>query len=1050
MRSLRVPLLNHDVVEDARRLAAFAPDARQREIAAKYAKLVRTDAFLNQKETSVRPLFIRDILEVLLGYRSQSADERQTLAYEYPARRGSVDVALGIFNVGDTHDVVHAPLELKGPGTEDLDRLMPGRGRSPVQQAWDYANDLSGSRWVLVSNCVELRLYGFGRGRDAYEIFDLSRLDEEEEHARLWLLLSSERLLGGHTATLLRDSDRAYRAITNELYVQYRDLRGRLIDYLIHSSEGPRLGLITAIVVAQKVLDRILFIAFAQRTDLLPDRLLEEAVKTQNNFLPQPIWKNFLALFGFIDRGYDRNEWSIPAYNGGLFARDEVADELILPDHLAGEVARLGEWDYRRKVPVTVLGHIFEQSITDIERLKAESRGEAPPEVSRRKKDGVVYTPDMVTRFLVAETVGRTLRDILAALGPADEDADEERERAMLQAYVERLRALRIVDPACGSGAFLVAAFDELAREYRSVTGRLADLGAPVDFDIFDEIVTRNLFGVDLNPESVEITRLSLWLKTARRRHKLQNLEATIRVGDSLVSDPAWTERPFDWASAFPQVFENGGFDVVIGNPPYVRMELIKAVKPHLEDIYSVAADRADLYAYFFEKGVGLLRPGGRLGYISSSTFFRTGSGENLRRFLKDETTIETVVDFGDLQVFEGVTTYPAIITLVKGRAEKPGSLNFLTVKDAVPDDLERLFEEKALPMPRARLTDGSWQFENDATAALRDRIMQGRRTLGEVCGPPLYGIKTGLNEAFIIDRATRDRLVKADPKSADLLKPFLKGENIKRWHVQSDDLYLINTPKGQVDIKRYPAIGNWLKPFRKELEKRATKQEWWELQQAQLAYQPKFAGSKIAYQDISASNPFCMDDKGYMLANTCYFISSNDYELLAYLNSEAAWFSLAALTNIARGGYLRLRSEFVERLAVPQFTGDARAELARLGQVCTEAAGRQHAVMSEVGHRILDLAPPDRRKLTGRLRNWHELSFPAFLAEVKQAFRAEIPLKQRGEWERFLSENRSEADALANRIGQSEVLINDIVNQMFGLTGDDIALLMASTRRER
>ncbi|HEX5844916.1 MAG TPA: Eco57I restriction-modification methylase domain-containing protein, partial [Rhodoplanes sp.] len=131
-----------------------------------------------------------------------------------------------------------------------------------------------------------------------------------------------------------------------------------------------------------------------------------------------------------------------------------------------------------------------------------------------------------------------------------------------------------------------------------------------------------------------------------------QNLEATIKVGNSLIDDPEFTEHPFDWRAAFPEVFAQGGFDVVIGNPPYVRMELIKPVKPYLENHYVVAADRTDLYAYFFERSVGLLKEGGRLGYISSSTFFRTGSGENLRTFLGDRVTVETVIDFGDLQIF--------------------------------------------------------------------------------------------------------------------------------------------------------------------------------------------------------------------------------------------------------------------------------------------------------------------------------------------------------------------------------------------------------------
>jgi type I restriction-modification system DNA methylase subunit len=201
---------------------------------------------------------------------------------------------------------------------------------------------------------------------------------------------------------------------------------------------------------------------------------------------------------------------------------------------------------------------------------------------------------------------------------------------------------------------------------------------------------------VDLNAESAEITRLSLWLKTARRKHRLQNLEATIKVGDSLIDSAEYTAQPFDWSAAFPQV--NGGFDVVIGNPPYVRMELIKEIKPFLEQHYDVAADRTDLYAYFFEKGLAILKEGGRLGFISSSTFFRTGSGEKLRLLLSEKTAVETVIDFGDEQIFEGVTTYPAILTLRKIAHSEPveGDLRFLKLVGAPPRELSAAFEATA------------------------------------------------------------------------------------------------------------------------------------------------------------------------------------------------------------------------------------------------------------------------------------------------------------------------------------------------------------------
>ncbi len=995
----------------------------------------------------MRPLFIQEILQKVLGYRVVNPEAPFTLDQERAIRSGAVDVAIGRFNDPAGEDRIVAPFELKGPSYSDLDRIESGRGRSPVQQAWDYAIDSPGSKWVLVSNCLEIRLYAFGRGRDAYELFDLTLLDDPEELTRLWLVLAEANMLGGTTDGLLRETDSAYKDVTGDLYVQYKGMRDRLIAFLTGARDGPGLQTIDAIEPAQKILDRILFIAFAQRTDLLPDRLLEDASKDQNKFVPQPIWENFRALFRAVDGG--NNRLAIWAYNGGLFAYDAVVDRLVLPDALAQDIAALGQWDYRREVPVTILGHIFEQSITDIERLKAESRGLSPPIVSKRKREGVVYTPDLVTRFLVERTIGLTLNERREALWAAydmgvDAPIEPERETAFWQAYLAELRSLTIVDPACGSGAFLVAAFDELARRYRAVVGRLLDLGNSLEFDIFDEIVTRNLYGVDLNPESVEIARLSLWLKTARRDHRLQNLEATIRCGNSLVDDPALTDRPFDWRAAFPRAFAERGFDIVIGNPPYVRMELLKPVKPYLAKHYTVASDRADLYAYFFEKGVGLLKPGGRLGFISSSTFFRTGSGENLRNFLAEGVAIESVVDFEDLQIFEGVTTYPAILTLKNEVPGAPGAISFLVAGSTLPVDLDRTFAQDAVVMPQSRLGRGSWRFEDEPLARLRDKIAAGRKTIGEVYGPPLYGIKTGLNEAFVIDRATRDRLVSADPNATKLLVPFLRGEDIKRWRVESEDLFLINTPRGKIDIERFPSVRDWLSPFKAQLMARATKQEWWELQQSQLAYQSKMSATKIAWPHFQDEISFVIDAAGYYINNKVFFLPTDDPCLLAFLNSTLAKAQLFSIARQKRGGYIEAEAQYVAQLYLPQFEDDVRGALAKEGSKCTRNAVERSAIQSAVRHRILDLAPPERRKLTEKLQNWQSLDFDGFRAAIKTAFRAEIPLRERDEWEVYLSENAAKVRDLTKRITTAERGIDAIVYRLFELTPEEIALLEA------
>ena len=402
------------------------------------------------------------------------------------------------------------------------------------------------------------------------------------------------------------------------------------------------------------------------------------------------------------------------------------------------------------------------------------------------------------------------------------------------------------------------------------------------------------------------------------------------------------------------------------------------------------------------------------------------------------------MVDFGDLQLFEGVTTYPAILTLRKGDADDRSVVSFLKVEE-LPKDLEAEFAAHAHVMPRARLGAGSWQLEDEPLARLRDKIVKGKKTLGEVYGAPLYGIKTGLNEAFIIDTPTRDRLVAQDPKSAELLVPFLRGENVKRWRVEPEGLFLINTPKGKVDIDAYPAVRDWLLPFKPDLEQRATKQEWFELQQAQLAYQPKFLEPKIVYLDIANEAPFAPDNEGVFIDCTVFMIPGDDF-LLAFLNSKAAWFQWIGETPIASGGYIRLKQQYIAPTALPNVTSQDHDLVSKLSRTCSGAAKQRAYVQSAVRHRVLaDLAPPERATLSRKLAEWWTLDFASFRDEVKRVFRIEIPVKERGDWESYLAEKGAEVRALTAEIEAAEREIDAIVYRLFELNPEEIALLEAS-----
>ena len=1021
---------------------AFEVSDEQRAAAAYWANEAQA-GFGGRNESQLEQPFNQYVLQRILGYSEESAGGAGTMRAKQAIGAGTVDVALGQFAGNEVR--VAAPVELKGPKT-DLDRIMPGRAKTPVQQAWEYAMDAAGARWVLVSNMRHLRVYAFGHGTAAYEEFDLAALDDPDELRRLILLCHSVNLLGGATADLLTRSASEDRDITNQLYRDYRTLRHTLMQWIV--DQRPDIEPETRIALVQKILDRLVFIAYAEDTVLLPDDRLKLAVEQDDPFFPRPKWDNVRALFKAIDTGNPR--LGITGYNGGLFAPDALVDGLALPDHLVTDFLKLTRYDYKSEISVTILGHLFEQTIGDIEADLLAARGEDAPGPGKKKRDGIVYTPDFVTRFIVDYTLGRLVGEVRAELLNVHADGVDDdgcirwrgAEKTYWAALIARLKAITVLDPACGSGHFLVAAFDYLAAATKEANDRLRELDPLAAEDraaANAHIITRSLYGVDLNAESVEITRLSLWLKTAQPRQQLTTLDHNIRVGNSIVTDPAVHPRAFDWA-AFSEIDACGGFDVVTGNPPYVRMELLKSIKPYLEANYAVVSDRADLYAYFFELGVRRLKPGGRLGYVSSSTFFRTGSGAPLREWLGASALLEAVIDFGDVQLFEGVTTYPAILTMRKRIAEQEAStdLRFLNLA-SIPADLGKAFEEESTPMPQARLLRGGWRFEGDRLAALRAKMAAGRQTLSEAYGSPLYGIKTGLNEAFVVSRSRRDALIAADAKSAVLLKPFFIGENLKRWHVESDDLWLIYTPKNTIAIDDYPAVRDHLSPFRVKLDARATKQNWWELQQAQAAYLPAFLGPKLIWPHFNDKPNFSFDATLSLSNDKSYILPGPPPWLAAALNAKAIWQQLVHLAPAVQRGYREARVQYVAKLIVPD-PGEGAAALSALAGSAADAASALWRLKRSVHDRLGDLHPSAAKLFA--FAAWPSLTFPQLRALLVKRCKTDIPVSERDQWERYLTDRRGEAVRLTALVAAAEAEIDDRVYRLFGLSREEISLI--------
>ena len=341
-----------------------------------------------------------------------------------------------------------------------------------------------------------------------------------------------------------------------------------------------------------------------------------------------------------------------------------------------GAFEDITNYDFDSELSVNILGHVFEQSISDMEEFKAEIVGEEIDKNKGERERGMefYYTPSYITHFIVSKTMGDWLDNEKERLGflklpkipeyhkkmtSQEKSAATKAQNTHIefwQKYQDVLRNIRVLDPACGSGAFLVQAFDYLISEGERVNEELSRLkgGQIALFDIDKHILKNNLYGIDVNKESIEITKLSLWIKTANKNDPLTSLDDNIQFGDTLIDN----------------VFPDEYFDIILGNPPYVRQELIGHLKHRLEEKYRVYHSGLDLFGYFYEKSFSFVKKDGYIGFISNS-FTKTNSGINLRSFLKEQTQFAYYIDFIDVQIFEGATTYPVVLVLRKQHKKK-------------------------------------------------------------------------------------------------------------------------------------------------------------------------------------------------------------------------------------------------------------------------------------------------------------------------------------------------------------------------------------------
>jgi len=964
--------------------------------------------------------------------------------------QGAADLALGWFRdrIDTTPQVLCEFKDIRS--SLDAKQNRKGSTRSPVQQCLNYVRGarrgLYGNEpvqpwWGLVTDMNEFRLYWWDRAPQEYLRFVIRRphdllagdydlltqVGAGAEEARFdrflfWKLFQRDYLISqaGHPP-LLRLIERQWvreSQLEEEFYGRYKAVRDRLFDVLtIENPEFP--GTRTDLLrLTQKLLDRFIFAFYCEDMgermlfppQLIRDRLKRESIDHTYDPGGGELWSWFRRLFGYMDEGGTWGQMQVPHINGGLFAADPQIETLNLSNHVFAAVGQghneaslerdrdtllylcarynyAARGDARESLSLYTLGRIFEQSITELEYKVGEIEGrDTVAKLSKRKRDGVYYTPEWVVNLLVEQTMNPWFSNAKLACGWIEVDQAPP-DITAAQAYVERLRSIRVVDPACGSGAFLISAFRRLLKERvegaREV-GRLEGgevLGGVDEAPIIADILAHNIYGVDINPASVEIAKLALWLHSARAQAPLSQLDHTLRCGNSLVSHDFWAGRAedadlrervnsFDWREAFPEVWpdnETGGFDIVLGNPPYVKLQNLMKVDPQVvaylqaergEDTYRCArTGNVDLYLPFIEKGLRILARGGRMAYIAPSLWAVNQYGRGLRGLIRERRQLDRWVDFKAHQIFDEAITYTALQYFTK---EPNDAVRMALAPNGETHAADIDWSDANLAVPYEALpADTEWLIATGVARRLIDRLAQDCLRLDDpsLTTAIFQGLITSADPIYHLEKLA-DGHYRCTPKNAPayvveiedaIMKPLVSGAEAKRYEEPETNTYILfpyeRGPGGAMYLipkadmhSRFPKAWRHLASYEQALRAREGSKfdgvDWHQFGRNQSINRQdavKLVVPRIVEHlkvSLDAHGSVCLDnvDVGGVIAHR----DVNPAYLLGNLNGPVANAVFRIIAKPFQNDYRAANKQFIAPLPIPDARDEDRVEVAK------------------------------------------------------------------------------------------------------------------------
>lgn len=997
-----------------------------------WVREVETKNIYTKKEEQIQSDFLNDIFGKVLEYAYERGLDEYNLEKEEKSKTDSTkpDGVLGYLTATDKD--IRVVIELKDAYTNlDHKQNRKNDNRTPVEQAFSYVSKSGGNcKWVIVSNFVEIRLYP-SNDSSAYQQFVVKDLSKPEVLKTFYALLAKDRLFCRKTESiideLLKNKIEADTQITKKFYDDYKKCRASLFSHI--KENNPNIDDNVILTKSQKILDRIIFICFCEDIGLLPykvfKQILEEAKNARFDTRETKLWERTKALFNMIDKGYPTEH--INRFNGGLFKEDSVIDNLIIKDSVLESIISLETYDFESDLNVNILGHIFEQSITDLEEIKASFNGEeVNKKTGKRKKDGIFYTPEYITRYIVDEAVGGWLENKKKELGfyELPKFSDEEQVRlktgktrknnTKIKAHLdfwlkfrEALKNITILDPACGSGSFLVQVFDYLKEQSRLVNEEITNLEGPQPnlFNYDKHILSHNIYGVDLNAESVEITKLALWLKTANKNDPLTSLDNNIKCGNSLVDDPEIDpEHAFDWNKEFSDIMskEKGGFDVIVGNPPY-GVSFNEIEKKYLQSKYGNIPD-FEIYIFFIELYRFLLKKdGGYLSYIFPNTFLSNLFGKEYRKNLISVNTITNITDLSCDTTFEDASVRSCIFTFRKKKEHYTTRFNTIVDKNIV----NKFTISKNIMLKNIENLLSLFHQSAKEKKIIKKLLLS--KKINEFCevsqGLIPYDKYRGHDENTIKNRIWNSTYCKDSTYRKEL-----KGEDIRRYFL----LWNGNT---------WISYGNWLAAPRE---------------------QKYFVNPRILVREITSNrlNAVYTEEEYYNTPSIINIISSkiNLKLLLGIVNSNLiGWYHNKTSPKAQKGLFPKILVNDIRN--IPVSIGNVKKQKTIIDLV--DVMLTKNKELQEISDKFYNLLTGDFKdiKINASLANWYDLEWIGFTDVLKKQ-KIHLTGTLKDDWYDRFNRLSQQAKTIKLTLDTTDKQIDSMVYELYDLTNDEIKVI--------